>query len=107
MTSYAGGSLRFWVRSTVDLEVGIRSGDVTAGRERSKVLLSRSTAWRPSDQWQRACIPLALLVGPNPKADLSRIKVLVVVAVSERTGGTGGVPVDVWLDDVRWEQRPC
>jgi hypothetical protein len=107
MSAYAGGSLRLSVRSPVELEVGIRSGDVAAGTESSKVLLSRATTFAPGPGWQRLCVPLALMAGPSPAADLARIKILFVVAVSPATGGSGAAPATFWIDDVRWDGHPC
>lgn len=107
MSAYAGGSLRLSARATVELEVGIRSGNIRPGEESSRVLLSRSTRFIPGTGWQRLCIPLEQLAGPEPLADLSRIKVLFVVAVSRATGGTAGAQVSFWIDDVRWDTHPC
>lgn len=106
MSRFAGGSLRFWVITPVDLDVGVRSGNVSAGVETSKTLLSQLGV-APGASWKRACLPLRPLAGASPLADLARSKILFVVAVSERSGGTGGSPVTVWIDDVRWDTRPC
>lgn len=106
MSRFAGGSLRFAVNSPVNLEVGIRSGNVAAGSESSKVLLSQLWVAMGSG-WKPVCLPMSLVTGPSPQADAKRIKILFVVAVSEGAGGTGGVPVTFWIDSVRWDTRPC
>ena len=107
LSAYAGGSLKLSVRSPVDLEVGVRSGNVPAGVESSKSALSRAVGFAPGPGWQRLCIPLARFAGPAPGADLGRVKVLFVVAVSPASGGTGGADATFWIDDVRWDPRPC
>lgn len=107
MSQFAGGRLLFWVRSPVDLEVGIRSGNVAAGSETSKVLVSRFEPAVADNTWHRVCIPLAGLAGPPPKADLSRMKVFFVVASNTPSRGTGGMPATFRIDDVRWEKVPC
>ena len=107
MSQFAGGRLLFWVRSPVDLEVRIRSGNVAAGSETSKVLVSQFEPAVVDNAWHRVCIPLAVLAGPPPKADLSRIKVFFVVASNTPSGGTRGMPATFRIDDVRWESAAC
>jgi hypothetical protein len=106
MAKYALGSIRFWVNSPVNLEVGIRSGNVPAGAELSKKLLS-DLGVQPGTTWKEVCVPLPQLSGNSVLADLTRIKILFVVAVNESSGGTDGNPVTFWVDDVRWDTRPC
>ena len=106
MSKYAGGSIRFWTRTPVDLEIGIRSGNVTAGAEASKTLLSRLGVV-PAMSWQWVCIPLAPLTGASPLADLGHTKIFFVASVNQTSGGTGGLPVTFWFDDVRWDTAPC
>lgn len=108
MSRFGGGSLRLWMRSATaaNFELGIRSGPVAAGSETSKILLSQ-LGLVAGPTWQRVCLPLLTLTGPSPLADLSRIKILWLVAVSQKSGGTGGIPVTIWFDDIRWDTRPC
>jgi hypothetical protein len=107
MSAYAGGSLRFWARSTTELEIGIRSGNVPAGSETSKVLLTMVTSFVKNGQWQSVCIPLSRFTGAFPKANLAQMKVFFVLAVNDATLGTGGVNATAYVDDVRWDRRPC
>ena len=102
MSSFAGGHLRFWVKSPIDLLVGIRSGNVRAGQERSTVLLSSYDSFSPDNQWHQVSIPLSDFVGPSPKADLSQIKIFFNVASNAASGGTGGSPKTFWIDDIVW-----
>jgi hypothetical protein len=107
MSRYRDGSLRFWVLSPIDLEVGIRSGNVGAGFESSKTVLSR-VGFAPGPNWQPVCLTLSTLMGDTPKADAGRMKILFVIATSRPSGGTpGGAPVTFWVDDVRWDTRRC
>lgn len=106
MLDYVGGNLSFWVKSAVNLEVGIRSGNVVPGTESSKVLLNKYPSFIPGDDWHKVCIPLSDFTGPAPQADLSQVKVFFVVASSTFSGGTNGKPVKIWIDDVRWEKAP-
>lgn len=107
MSAYVGGSLGFWVRSLVGLEVGIRSGDVFAGSETSKAVLGNSVGFLPDDSWRDVCLPLASFTSGQRPADLTRIKVFFVVAVNRASGGTRGALETFWIDDVRWEQSSC
>lgn len=104
MTDYAEGSLVFSAKSRINLEVGIRSGNVSPGRETSKVLLKGYPSFAPDNKWHQVCIPLSVLEGRGSKADLSRIKVLFVVASNTPSGGTEGRSQSFWIDDVRWEK---
>jgi len=107
MTEYSGGALILWAKSPIDLLVGIRSGNVTAGRETSTALLSEIAPFHADDTWYRVCVPMDRLEGPAPHADLSRVKVLFFVASNDETGGTGGRARTFWIDDVRWQQTAC
>ena len=104
MSSYANGSLDFCIKTPVDLEIGIRSQNVPAGYERSKVLLSDLGITPDGDTWQDVSISIAdHFSGPSPKADLSRMKVFFNLASSQSTGGTGG-EVTVGVDHIRWSK---
>jgi len=102
MSAYSGGSLKFWVKTPVDLEIGMRSGNVGAGSETSKVLLSSYGSYT-DDSWHEVSIPISDFTGPSPKADLSQIKVLFNVASCAASGGTGGVAKTFRIDNIRWE----
>jgi hypothetical protein len=106
LSAYRGGYLEFWVKSPIDLVLGIRSGDVPAGMETSKICLSGLASFTPDDTWQFITVPLSLLEGGYPKADLSQIKVFFVIgSTSELSGATNG-DVSFWVDDVRWVKPP-
>lgn len=107
MSGYAEGYLSFWIKSPVNLEVSIRSGDVQAGTETSIVLLSGYPSFESDTTWRKICIPISDFVGTdsNPQVDLSIMKVLCSIASSERSGGTGGTRQTFWIDDIRWEKK--
>jgi len=104
MSAFDGGTLTFWVKTTVNLEVGIRSANVPPGTETSKVYLSNYPPFTSNGVWQKVSIPLSHFKGSSPKADLSKIKILFVVASNVPSGGTNGNPATFWLDDIRWEK---
>jgi len=104
MSAFEGGMLTFWVKTTVNLEVGIRSANVVAGTERSKVYLNNYPPFTPNGVWQKVSIPLSHFTGSPPKADLKQIKILFVVASNTPSGGTDGKPATFWIDDIRWEK---
>lgn len=104
MSAFDGGVLTFWVKTNVNLEIGIRSSNVPAGTETSKVYLNNYPPFTPNGVWQKVSIPLSHFIGARPKADLSRIKILFVVASNTPSGGTGGTPATFWIDDIRWEK---
>ena len=104
MSRFAGGSIRFQLRSGVSLLIGVRSTNVEAGTETaSKVIAAPMSG---ADTWRAVCIPLAGFTGPAPKADLTRMKVLFALSVNAVSGGTNG-PATLWLDDVRWNTQSC
>jgi hypothetical protein len=105
MSAFAGGYMTFWVKSPINLEIGIRSGNVTYGEETSKINLNNSNypAFKNDDIWHKVEIPLNDLTGTT-RADLKRIKIFFNVASSTPSGGTGGVQKSFWIDDVRWEK---
>ena len=105
MSSFEGGNLTFWIKSQINLEIGIRSGNVPPGTETSKVILSNYPPFTPDDQWHRVSIPLSDFTGSSPpKANLRQIKIFFNVASNTPSGGTGGVPKTFWIDDIRWER---
>lgn len=103
MSVFTNGYLRFWVKcepEIKDLLVGIRSGDVLAGNEISKVNLSDYASFKADDTWHDISIPLQHFEG----ADLSKIKVFFNIGSSSgETGGTEG-NATFWVDNVRWER---
>ena len=106
MSSFSHGRIVFWIKSPVDLIVGIRSGNVASGTETSKLDLSDLSPGFADECWHRMCVPLDAFEGPPKDADLSRIKVFFVIASSADTGGTDGSRTFL-VDDVRWETAGC
>jgi len=98
MSAYDNGYLKLWVRTPVDLKVGIRSGNIEAGYERSKVNLSNYCSI--DSTWQSVSIPMSTFKSRDPLLDFSKMKILLNVA---REGGTTDTTC-FWIDNVRWER---
>lgn len=101
MSHLASGTLRFWVRTPRDLEIGLRSSDVPAGRE-TKVSLSLLGV--PADnQWHGVAIPISRLsnrfYGGSGTTDLSKVLALFI---ADTLGNSNG---DFLIDNVRWDLR--
>lgn len=98
------GHLEFSVVSEVDLRVGIRSNNIAAGDEDSKVLLS-DYGVQADGTWQHARIPLLAFKGREPRLDFAKMVVFFVVAVEEEAI-VGEQPQlrqgSFWIDDVKW-----
>ena len=103
MLSFMEGRLLFWVKSPINLEVGIRTGNIRAGEEESKILLNDIASFAADNTWRQVCIPLVEFVSRDVRTDFSQVKVFFVISSSPATGGTGGTPRSFWVDDIRWE----
>ncbi|ETW97150.1 MAG: hypothetical protein ETSY1_23840 [Candidatus Entotheonella factor] len=107
MSLFENGRMLLWVKTPIDLEVGIRSGNVSPGFETSKIRLSDINPLVIDDNWHLVCVPLSPFRGVAPNADFTQIKVFFVIASNVATGGTGGLPATFWVDHVRWEAGGC
>ncbi len=94
------GYLYFWVRTTQDLQISIRSANITAGNERSKFRLSELGV--PLDNnWQKVVIALADFKNREPLLDFDQIQTYFAIgAVSSQIGPVTNQTFDV--DDVKW-----
>lgn len=103
MSAFYDGSLRFSLKAPVSLAtnifVGIRSGNVPAGQELSRVPAADYTSI--DNQWHDVVIPISVFAKAKPWADLSRIKNLFTISVIGATDG----PQQLFVDDVQWEGR--
>jgi len=99
LSAYKDGSLRFWVKTPVELKVGIRSSNVSPGKE-TMLLLSNYAAI--DNQWHPVVIPITKLsnrdFGGNGNTNLSKVKVLFNIARVSSTSKT-----NFWVDNVRWD----
>jgi hypothetical protein len=100
MRFYNNGYLHFWVRSDRDLQVSIRSNNITAGSELSKFRLSELGI--PTDgNWQEAVISLAAFKDKESRLDFDQVKTYFAIgAISAQIGEPSNRSFDV--DDVRW-----
>jgi len=104
MSEFKGGSLIFWIKcepEVQDLLVGIRSGNVKAGEETSKVKLS-NYGLITDNNWHEYKILLSDFEGTKPKADLSQIKVFFTIGCSSRETGETEGDATFWVDYVTW-----
>jgi hypothetical protein len=112
LSKYYDGSLRFWFKGssassdlTNKLAVSIRSGNIEAGNELSKVLLKDYVTF--NDTWQAVVIPVSDFAGAAPWADLTRVKVLASFSIEGRLSAPNAAARTVYLDNVRWDtQKP-
>jgi hypothetical protein len=103
MSAFYDGTLRFMINApqvlATNMFVGIRSGNVPAGKELSRVSLADYTSF--DNQWHTVTIPIAVFAKARPWADLSRIKNLFTILVIGDTSG----PQEFLVDDIYWEAR--
>lgn len=104
MSDYKYGKLVFWIKSQVDLEIGIRSGNISSGSEKSKVRISNYGFQNSNSEWQRICIPIEDFTKKDANLQLADMKILFSIYSNSNTLGTNGL-TDFWVDDVRWEYR--
>jgi hypothetical protein len=101
MSIYYEGTIRFWFKGPPELAsaltVGIRSGNVPAGLEVSKDLLSKYVTF--DNQWHPVAIPLQEWARSRPFADLSRIKHFFTLSLAGNTNG----PQTFFIDNLRWD----
>lgn len=102
LSAFASGSLRFWVKTTRDILISMRSSNVPAGQE-SKVSLREFTGGAPLDgTWIPVTIPMARFANPlyggTGSVDLSRVKVFFSAIIPEAAQGSFS------LDNVRLDK---
>lgn len=101
MSDFYDGALRFWLKAPhglqSKLQVGIRSGNVPAGSEASKVSLDDYATF--DNRWHEVSVPIKVFAGSCPLADLSRLRCFFTIAVVGKTSGEETFLVD----DVRWD----
>lgn len=99
MRFYQEGYLHFYVRTTRDLAIAIRSSNITPGQE---PLFRLSELGVPlNGTWQRVILCLNDFKSRRPDLDFDRIKTYFVIGAFSRYGGpAANATFDV--DDVRW-----
>ncbi|MCG3204696.1 MAG: hypothetical protein KCHDKBKB_01411 [Elusimicrobia bacterium] len=100
MRYFENGYLSFWVRTSKDLQVAIRSANIPAGTEQSKFRLSELGI--PTDNtWQYVVIALSDFKARQPNLDFDQIQTYFAIgAVSAHIGEVTNQVFDV--DDVKW-----
>lgn len=104
LSAYARGSLHFAIRSTLDVEIGIRSDNVRAGAETSKIMLRARGYARLDGTWENVSIPISEFQRLDPALRLEQMEVLFTAAViAQRSGARTGTFA---IDNVRWKLPP-
>jgi hypothetical protein len=99
MVGFNTGYLYFWVKTSKDVEIGIRSNNIPAGNETSKVKLSELGV-QLNNQWQEVSIPMSLFRQKDSRLDFSQMVVYFNAAVMGNISGTGSGTF--WIDNVLW-----
>jgi len=99
MQSYADGFLQFWVRTTTDLQVSLRSVNIDAGKELCKFRLSE-LGIPTNGNWQKVTIPLANFKLKEPQLDFGQIANYLTIGVLASQGVAGSGTFDV--ANVQW-----
>lgn len=107
MIDYKDGKLVFAVKTPIDLIVGIRSGNIPPGDEKSKFLLSECAGFEANNQWHTISINISEFMARDKEFDISQIKVFFSVASELRSGGTGPEHKTFWIDDIMWLKCPA
>ena len=101
MVTYSSGYLAFSFKSSVDVQIGIRSNNVASGNETSKLYLGRDLGVLLNNQWQDVSIPISTFTALDSNLDLSTMTVYFNAAVvGAETGAASG---SFWIDNVRWK----
>lgn len=95
------GYLRFWIKSTVDVRIGIRSENIPAGGERSKVWLRSDGYANLQGEWEEVAIPLHDFDELEQRLRCDQVAVFFMAAAEGRHYGnaTSGT---FKLDHIRW-----
>ncbi|MFN0118549.1 MAG: hypothetical protein ACKVQC_09700 [Elusimicrobiota bacterium] len=100
MRFYESGYLTFWVKTSYDLQVAIRSGNIAPGAERSKIRLSE-IGIPLNNTWQRVFIALSEFKAKEPLLDFDQIQTYFAVgALSSQIGPVVGG--EFGIDDVKF-----
>jgi hypothetical protein len=104
LREFAGGHLNLAVRSTYDIQIGIRSDNITPGLEQSKVWLREEGLAQCEGEWESVSIPLARLAQLEPRLDFTRMEVFLVAAV-DRPHLFAATSGSFWIAEVQWTRE--
>lgn len=99
MAPYNNGYLHFWVKTSRDLLISVRSANIAPGTELSRVWLS-DLGIPANNQFHRVIIPMADLKALEPALDFTQIQTFFAVTVLTSRGGANSYTFDI--DDVKW-----
>jgi hypothetical protein len=102
MADFAQGYIHFWVKTPVDLKIGVRTNNITEGTEQSFVYLSDYSV--PADNnWREVYIALDDLKQLDSRIDYTQALVFFNAAViGEKLGASSGA---FWIADVKYVRR--
>lgn len=101
LSDYAkAGALRFWIKTEVDVQVGVRSGNIAPGRERSKLWLAKENLADPDGEWQLVRIPLSRFAELDGRLRFDQVAVPFVAAVDH--GSSQADSGSFEIADVSW-----
>lgn len=95
------GSLRFFIRSDVEVEIGIRSFNIAPGTERSRIGLRRLGYAALAGEWEEVAIPLDDFVDLEPRINFSEIEVVFAATFRDYVGQVQAI---AQFDAIRWER---
>lgn len=99
LSRFEDGYIHFYVYTPVDLEIGVRTNNISAGSEKSKVMLSEYGI--PANRtWQEAYIPLNDFKLRDERLNFTQSKVFVNIAVvGEKVSDYSDI---FWLADIKY-----
>jgi hypothetical protein len=100
MSAYAGGHLRFDIKTDYDIQIGIRSDNVDADANDAKKYISNYITL-DGTRFQPVAIPIAQLVAAQSGTDLAQMKDLFIAAAVGRQINAQYSKTFL-IDNIRW-----
>ncbi len=100
MSGYASGYLKFDIKSAYDIQIGIRSSNVSSNVNNAKRYVSQY-ALLDGTSFVPVSIPIADLIAGQPSTDLTKIEdVFIATAMGSKIGAKTNK--SFWIDNIRW-----
>jgi hypothetical protein len=102
MIAYSYGYIRFNIRSSYDIQIGIRSSNISANTNTAKQYISQY-GWSAASgaSFQSVVIPVNDLVTAPAGTDLTQmVDMFIAAAVASRIGAQTNQ--SFWIDNIRW-----
>ena len=97
------GHLRFSYRTYIDLQIGVRADNISAGSEASKLWLCEDAGGVNDGAWHDISIPLSEFWNRQQASRFDRMEVLLSVSILGEALGEGRSG-SFWIDNVRWSR---